>query len=314
MQNIIYENKKIRKERNKIIIFDFDWTIVKPKEGRTFPLDANDWQWLRESVPNEIRKYYKKQFRIAFLTDQTKLWKIEMIKDVIKELNIPILCLIAMKKENHKPNPQFLLENIKDKYDFNNSFLVGDAAGRKNDWSDNDKKLAENIGLKFFTPEEIFKFDKEKTNKTDLNKLIKIKIKIKKEKEVIIMIGYPASGKSTIAKTIFEPNGYKIIDGDALKTPTKMIKEANKYIKNNSIVFDATNGTKERRNYYIDFAKANNLNVRCIWKTTSIDKAMEQNKKRELEGGVKIPNIVFYVYKKKFEEPTKEECEIVKVE
>jgi len=308
MENIIYENKKIRKERNKIIIFDFDWTIVKPKEGRIFPIDINDWQWLRKSVPNEIRKYYKKQYRIAFLTDQTKLWKIDMIKNVIKELNIPILCLIAMKKESHKPNPTFLLENLKNNYDLSKSFLVGDAAGRKDDWSDNDKKLAQTVGLKFYTPEEIFKFDKEKQNILDLNHLVK------KEKEVIIMIGYPASGKSTLAKTIFEPNGYKIIDGDALKTPTKMIKEANKYIKNNSIVFDATNGTRERRQFFINFAKLNNLKVRCVWKTTTIDKSMEQNKQREMEGKPKIPNIVFYVYKKKFEEPINDECEIIKVE
>ncbi|GME85124.1 unnamed protein product [Ambrosiozyma monospora] len=40
--------------------------------------------------------------------------------------------------------------------DMEKSFYVGDAAGRKSDFSDSDKKFAENVGLKFYTPEEFF--------------------------------------------------------------------------------------------------------------------------------------------------------------
>ena len=36
------------------------------------------------------------------------------------------------------------------------SFFVGDAAGRKKDHSDADKKFAENCGLTFHTEEEFF--------------------------------------------------------------------------------------------------------------------------------------------------------------
>jgi bifunctional polynucleotide phosphatase/kinase len=120
------------------------------------------------------------------------------------------------------------------------------------------------------------------------------------------MVGYPGSGKTTIAKSM---TGYIRIDGDALKTPAKMIKEAEKYIDNHSVIFDATNPTKERRALFIDFAKKYNVPVRCIRMSASIDTAMEQNRERE----VRVPDVVFYVFRKKFEEPTNEECEIVRI-
>ncbi len=37
--------------------------------------------------------------------------------------------------------------------DLNESFYVGDAAGRPNDHSDADRGLARAIGIRFFTPE-----------------------------------------------------------------------------------------------------------------------------------------------------------------
>jgi len=92
-----------------------------------------------------------------------------------------------------------------------------------------------------------------------------------------------------------------------------MIKEAKKHIEEQSIIFDSTGGTQKRRAEFIKFAKDNNLPVRCIWVQTSIEDAMERNKQRANEGGPKIPEIAFYLYRKNFEEPTTDECEIVKL-
>lgn len=306
--NIIYINKILRRQRDKLAIFDVDWTLIKPKEGRRFPKDKEDWEWLRPSVPMVVRKYHRKGYRIAFLTDQTKDWKVEMIKHVIKELDVPVIAVIAMDKTYHKPNPQLFLSHFEGKYLPEDSFFVGDAAGRDGDWAAKDKEVAQKLGVTFYTPEELFPLDK----KRDMNE--KEKWFVSNEKEVVIMVGYPASGKSTIAKNIFEKKGYIRIDGDLLKTPERMVREAKKVIANHSVVFDATNATKEKRKHFIAFAQEFQVPIKCVWVSTPIEQAMEQNRQRFAEGGPKIPDVAYYVYRKNFEEPTSEECKVIKVD
>jgi bifunctional polynucleotide phosphatase/kinase len=245
VDNIVYKNKTTRAKREHLAIFDVDWTLIKPKDGKRFPKDKTDWQWLRESVPKTIQKYYRNKYLIVFLTDQTKPWKVDMIKDVIDELDIPVTALIAMNKEFHKPNSAFFMKHFEGKYDKANSFYVGDAAGREGDWADKDKVVAAKIGVQFYTPEEVFPLEKQKMNEEQEKSLAHT------EKEVVIMVGYPGSGKSTIVKTMLETNNYVRIDGDLLKTPERMIREAEKHIATNSVVFDATNGTNKGSSYIL---------------------------------------------------------------
>jgi bifunctional polynucleotide phosphatase/kinase len=40
------------------------------------------------------------------------------------------------------------------------ALFVGDAAGRKNDYSDCDRHFCDNLGIRFFTPEEFLLGDK----------------------------------------------------------------------------------------------------------------------------------------------------------
>ena len=119
------------------------------------------------------------------------------------------------------------------------------------------------------------------------------------------MVGYPASGKSTIATTTLKD--YHRVDGDTLKTPQAMIRDAERHVEKSSIVFDFTAGTIARRAEFIEFAKNHKVPVRIFWVQTPIDVAMERNKQRGLTGLPKVPDVVFYVYRKNFEEPTKEE-------
>lgn len=42
--------------RRKMMGLDYDHTIVKPKNNKTFPKDVDDWTWLRPNVP-EIVNY-----------------------------------------------------------------------------------------------------------------------------------------------------------------------------------------------------------------------------------------------------------------
>ena len=96
------------------------------------------------------------------------------------------------------------------------SFFVGDALGRKSDFSDSDKVFAENIGIKWYSPEDIF------INKSAIFELPNILLS--SNPEIIIMMGYPGSGKSTIAKNICENDNYIHIAGDVYKISSKMRK------------------------------------------------------------------------------------------
>jgi len=148
-------NNAIHKE--KMAGFDYDWTLVKPKDGKLFPDDIDDWMWLHPNIPEKIRKYYDDGYMIVIFTTQARLWKHDQIKIVAEILNIPIFIVIATDAVVCKPNISFfnsLVEN--NKINKEESFFVGDALGRKDDFADFDKGFAENIGIAWHSPESIF--------------------------------------------------------------------------------------------------------------------------------------------------------------
>ena len=119
--------------------------------------------------------------------------------------------------------------------------------------------------------------------------------------KMVIMIGFPGSGKSTFVKNNF--SNYTILSGDELKTEVKIIKEINKNIENTSIIIDAINLTKEKRKKFIDIANNYNIPVKCIYMNVSKEQTLLQNNKKDKP----VPAIVFNIYNKKFEYPTENE-------
>lgn len=119
-------------------------------------------------------------------------------------------------------------------------------------------------------------------------------------KEVILMIGYPGSGKTTYAKSLSD---YHRVDGDLLKTAAAMKRDAVKYIETKSIIFDCLSSTIKKRAEFIEFAKKHGIPVRAIWIKTTMEESMRRNKERDSP----VPNVVFYVYKKNFVPPSLEE-------
>jgi len=286
MEDTILQTKKSR--RTRFAIFDFDWTLVKPKAGRKFPTSADDWMYLRESVPNVIHAAAKDR-QIVIVTDQSKPWKIDQIEHVMEDIGVDYTAIVGVRTQ--KPDTALFLRQFPS-FDPDKGYYVGDAAGRPGDWSDKDKEFAKALKTKFYTPEDVFPLPEQ----------IRPKVKPSVDKEVVIMVGYPASGKSTIATSVLAH--YHRADGDKLKTAKAMIKDAEQYIATQSVVFDSTAGTKAKRAEFMKFAQKHDLPVRVIWVQTPIEVAMERNKQRAAEGGPKIPDVVFYVYRKNFEEPT----------
>jgi bifunctional polynucleotide phosphatase/kinase len=288
--------------RKKMAAFDYDWTLVIPKDGRPFPKNEDDWQWYYSSIPKQIKKYYDDGYMICVFTNQSKKkWKLDQITTVMSSLDIPVYISIARERKCFKPELDIFKNVVKTKkIDKKNSFFVGDALGRKNDFSDSDKVFAKNMDIECIAPEKIFYDEKSKKKKKT------VKIKTSKRKEIIVMVGYPGSGKSTIVNQICENKRYVPIHGDVYKTSKKMIKVAKDLIsEGKSFVFDATNSSKKKRQEYIKFANDNNYRKRCVHVSTSRDVSYKRNKARNSE--IQVPAIAYAMYNKYFDEPAEEE-------
>ena len=293
-QLYIHQNPTFKNQ--KLYIFDFIWTIVKPKEGRKIPLHKDDWMWLRSSVPIILQEISKK-YQIVFLVDISPHQKfmIDMIQNVCFLLELNIIVLIANQKNYHKPNTA-LFESVFSSVDTSESYVIANIGGSRI-LEGVDKDFASNIGVEFKTPEDIFPFDEIK----EIKGIYEDKI----NKEIVIMVGMPGSGKSTFCQNNL--TNYHLICGDTYKTQQKMIQQAEKYIKTKSVIFDGTNGTIQKRKLYVDFAKNNHLHVKCIWINRPVEMAYEQIKRRKVEGGHYIPQRILTDYSEKFEIPSEEE-------
>lgn len=76
----------------------------------------------------------------------------------------------------------------------------------------------------------------------------------KNKPKIIIMSGFPGSGKSTFIKNNY--NDYNIINQDELGSKSKCIELVYKLLnKDKSIIIDRTNITRKQRKIWIDIAK-----------------------------------------------------------
>jgi bifunctional polynucleotide phosphatase/kinase len=130
--------------------------------------------------------------------------------------------------------------------DLANSFYVGDAAGRPHGWKQSmkqdhaasDYKFALNVGMKFHTPEEFFHgeqhgeerylgFDPRSLTSDSLPLYLPTSTPlVSGTQEMVILVGYPASGKSTFAQFHLESEGYIRVNRDTLKSIEKCRKYA----------------------------------------------------------------------------------------
>lgn len=120
---------------------------------------------------------------------------------------------------------------------------------------------------------------------------------------VFILIGYPASGKSTFARqSTTNSNGSIIIlDGDSLKTSQKVVSELKKNLDaGRSVIVDACNNSVERRNAIIVECHARGIPVYAFYFQVTMEECMQRAKQREDQGGPHISKIAFYTMRKKF--------------
>ena len=178
------------------------------------------------------------------------------------------------------------------------SFYVGDALGRPGDFADSDKEFAVNSGIRYKSPEEMFPFPVKEEQPS---------AHFPDHREIVMMVGYPGSGKSTyVQKTFGDNSNYILLHGDDHKSEAALKKALKKTLTENpnkSVVLDATHSGKKKRKVFIDIAKEFKIPVRAVHLTTSIEESMHRNLQREKP----VPKIALYMYRKHHEVPDTDE-------
>lgn len=310
----------------EIASFDLDSTLIVPKSGKKFPKTETDWKWKYPAWPSILKTLSNKGMKLVVFTNQSGKvdFRLKMMERIEQEVGVNILFLVASKRDKYrKPSPlmYYLLKGVQ------GGFFVGDAAGRKSDFSCSDRKFAANTELSFFTPEDLFEnvdsnvssghwewgFIPIVPKDVPLDYSIFLNNKGNKGKGfMIIMTGEPGCGKSTLSKNIMTVLSSHnilstIVNRDTLKTTNKCLQMAKKCLNNNQpnmcVIVDNTNPNIESRKPYIEMGKQSNMCIISISIALSEEWTQQLRMHREIEGGPHIPEIAINLYQKKYQKP-----------
>eukprot|EP00730_Choanoeca_flexa_P009715 TRINITY_DN12970_c0_g1_i1.p1 TRINITY_DN12970_c0_g1~~TRINITY_DN12970_c0_g1_i1.p1 ORF type:complete len:412 (+),score=114.90 TRINITY_DN12970_c0_g1_i1:118-1353(+) len=339
-QLVVYDTDECVKS-DRIVAFDIDWTIIKPKSDKKFPQGASDWTFLYPQVVPKLQELHKDGAKVVFVTNQAG---VEKAKSTVNELTtkfsairesigFPITTLVCTG-ENHfrKPSIQlweYIVQECNNgiQPDLSKCMFVGDAAGRAKNWAPgkpkdfncSDRMFAENIGVAFQTPEEFFlgeapvAFD---YGSVDPKPLVANEGPTPTDEldcdgqEMVVMVGCAASGKSTISRDYYEKKrGYVRVNRD--EQGTKCPKLAAAALKEGkSVVVDNTNPAAAKRAEWLKIASAHSVPARCVHMTTSKEVAKHLNQYRQnITKGKhrRVPDVGYNMYFKHFEEPSTDE-------
>ena len=286
--------------------FDLDWTLIRPIRG-VFSKNANDLAILpnRKSV---LENLVNTGFSIVIFTNQKssndteKLSNIQRITNFINLIKLPVLVLVSTADNIYrKPNiGMFTILNQMTKMTIKSIFYCGDAAGRPQDFSDSDLIFAQNIGAKFYIPQDLFpEIERISPSKSSASDNINT-LSLPSTKSLVIMMGMPGSNKTSFYERVLNPMGYYHVNQDILKTKAKVLSVAKNYMINGyNIVIDATNPQQSKRQEYYNLAKTYSYNVTVLY---FVQNGTDWNKLRPKP----VPDIAYSVYFKNLEEPTAE--------
>lgn len=352
------------KHKPKIAAFDMDGTLITTKSGKVFPVNSHDWRILLPQVETTLHSLVADGFKLVIITNQRGLAKSHSheaefkskVEHILQKLDISAQVYVCCGQGFYRKPAPGVWEHL-EKYgngsvpiNIQESFYVGDAAGRpanwepkrKKDFSCSDRLFALNIGLKFYTPEEMFlhqpaaKFDLPAfdprvvadvplaeviaTRSTHGKKFFDEHELLQSNTELVVLVGYPASGKTHFAKRYLVPKQYVHINRDTLGSWQKCVVESeNALARKQSVVIDNTNPDVESRRRFTELAKKYGCGCRCFVMDCSLERAKHNNEFREIklkgQPHTSVNDMVLYSHRSKFKEPELSEgfSEILKI-
>ncbi|XP_041657837.1 bifunctional polynucleotide phosphatase/kinase [Cheilinus undulatus] len=342
MSNLLLYTAAGVKGSDKIAGFDIDGCIITTKSGKVFPTAPDDWRILYPEIQPKLSSLLKKGYKVVFFTNQMGIAKGKLrpevfkskVEDILATLQLPVQVFVATGPGIYRKPVMGMWNHLCEKandgvtVDKAESFYVGDAAGRPENWAPGKKKkdfscsdrlFALNIGLQFLTPEEYFlgwkaapyklpSFDPRAID-SSLSLYDPPSASLTSSKtEVIVAVGFPASGKSTFFHTHIIPKGYVYVNRDTLGSWQNCVSACERALKEGrSVAVDNTNPDLESRKRYLDVAKAAGVPCRCFQFSASLEQAKHNNRFREMAPSdskhAKVNDMVFHSYRKHFVAP-----------
>ena len=264
--------------RRKTACFNFDQTLVQSLVQSTSPHfhspNMNNLKWLRPIVPTVLHSYYQKGFAIVIFTNNNNNnnnnnVKLQQIQSMLDSIGCPYKAYIAVGQDVCQPQPHMFYAYQRPNFDFIESFYVGNQLGRCGDISSIDKDFAHTSGLRVVSPEQIFHLQRQTLCQNCKPR----------HPEVVLMVGYPGSGKTVTAETNFGTlDDFVILNEDVLTTDEASKKALHEALHaNKSVVIDTTNQNKKTRSLFIHIAQKWNIPVRAIELATSREESQIRN-------------------------------------
>lgn len=292
---------------NSVASFDLDWTIVRNIRGM-FPKDEHDWSFL----PNRIavlRYYQESGYTIFIFTNQgykgtNMTISIDRINNIIgsllvENLNPWVFAATGPNSSYRKPLTGMwqVFSQYQPTLDKNLSLFVGDAAGRPQDHSSDDRDFATAVGVKFYTPEEIFPNVCLRVSNTIRSNY---QISIPGTQTMFIFVGMPGSGKTTFYQEKLAPKGWVHVNQDTVKTQAKVLNAIRTALTSKqSVAVDATNPGHNKRLEYLTLASQYKVPTMILY---FVSNGQGWNKLRANP----VPTIAYSMYYKNLIEPTPE--------
>jgi len=170
---------------SKLAMFDFDGCLVRTKSGAEYGVSSDDWVPFSDRVEGKLKELHDEGYRLVVISNQGSIQSALGGKAAFKITGrfrhamdaltghgaIPYAIMFSTDNEKkastreqdanfRKPSPAVLelfVRTLNDHHHPNqDSFYCGDAAGRTKDFAASDKEFAQNIGVKFYVPEDLF--------------------------------------------------------------------------------------------------------------------------------------------------------------
>jgi bifunctional polynucleotide phosphatase/kinase len=315
----------------KIAAFDLDHTVLCPKSGKKFAKNRHDARLVYPKVLVKLNELRHEGFKIVIFTNQLNRTGDTILKDILFKVDQhcgrDIDVFISIRNDQHrKPMPGMfdLFCELNGPVDKKSLLYVGDAAGRPKDFSDTDLRFALNIGAAFRTPEEYFLNEpvglQYSTPKIPIREIAHDNFipwtHIVPSKTMIIHVGRPACGKSTLSRTISEQySNVVIVSNDATGSSSKSLRMCRLAIANpetNIIIIDNTNPSRKTRELYEIIADTRKYHVWILKHLLPKECCQYLNRQRSYtEKREAIPDVAYDRFDEYFKEPTEEEGRII---